>query len=274
MPDAIRIDRLGIIGAGNMAEALARGLIGARLVQADQIQACDPDPHRREVFRALGADVSADNAEAAGCPVVLLSVKPQVLDEVVKVAGANMGPQTLAISIAAGVRTNRIAGLVPAGVRIVRVMPNTPLLVGSGVAGVARGPKATDEDLALVLGLFSAAGAAHAVDEERMDAVTAVSGSGPAYVFRFCEALEAAARSQGLDPDLARRLARGTVVGAARLLAESAEEAKELRERVTSPGGTTAAALQVFESRELERIVCEAVAAAARRSDELARGEA
>ncbi len=264
------INRLGLLGAGNMAEALVRGMLGAGLLSTDSILAADPDPARRACFQGLGAGVTEDNREAAACATVLLAVKPQqaiaVLDEV----GAATGANTLLVSIAAGLRTGKLAGRLPAGVRIVRVMPNTPMLVGAGVSCVAGGANATAEDVAAVTEMFSAAGEAYAVDEAMLDAVTAVSGSGPAYVFRLTEALAAAGEAAALPADLAAALARGTVWGAAKLMHESGEAATALRRKVTSPGGTTAAALASLDEDGFEATMQRAVERACARSRELA----
>lgn len=268
MSDLAKI-RFGIIGAGNMAEALLRGVLRAKLLQPEQVMACDPDLRRRELFSQLGVATSSDNREAARCDMVLLSVKPQVLFLVLQPLADAMGPQTLLISIAAGIRTERIAKVVAPGTRILRAMPNTPMLVGAGVTAVARGLSATEEDCQTGLTLFRSAGVAYPVDEAMIDAVTAVSGSGPAYVFRLVELLAMAGEKLGLSPDLAMALARGTVIGAGVLLAKVDDSAATLRERVTSPGGTTAAALRCLDEKQWGEILMQAVHAAWVRSREL-----
>jgi len=261
---------IGFIGAGHMAEAIARALLGSG-VSAGQLLCADPDEARRRVFREELGIGSAANEEVAGkVDILVLAVKPQVLDEVVGgLAGALRG-EALVVSIAAGVDTGRIEAGLGADARVVRVMPNTPMAVGRGVAAVARGARATDEDVARTSAIFAAGGIADEVPEERMHAVTAVSGSGPAYVFRFVEALAAAGVEAGLPVDQAERFARETVIGAARMLSETDEAVAELREQVTSPGGTTAAALARLDAAAFERILTSAVHAAVKRSRDLA----
>ncbi len=264
--------RLGFIGAGNMAEALARGVVAAGVLPAGRIVAADPDAARREIFAALGAEATEANAAAAACDLVCLAVKPQVLEAVLSDLASELNPDALLVSIAAGVRTSRIARRVPETVRIVRVMPNTPMLAGKGAAGVAPGPRATDDDVAAVARLFRAAGTAWVVDEMLLDAVTALSGSGPAYCFRFVEALAEAGLAVGLPRELAVALARQTFIGAGRLLEETGETAADLRAKVTSKGGTTAAGLAAMEAAGLSDAVRAGVRAARERSVALADG--
>jgi pyrroline-5-carboxylate reductase len=262
--------RLGFVGAGNMAEALARGVVAAGVLPAERIVAADPDAARRAVFADLGAVASDANADAAACDVVCLAVKPQVLDAVLRDLAPHLNPEALLVSIAAGVRTGRIAKRVPETVRIVRVMPNTPMLAEKGAAGVAAGPRATEDDVEAVARLFRAAGAAWVVDETLLDAVTALSGSGPAYCFRFVEALAEAGLSVGLPRELAVALARQTFIGAGRLLETTGETAADLRAKVTSRGGTTAAGLAAMEAAGLPDAVRAGVRAARERSIDLA----
>lgn len=260
---------IAFIGAGNMAEAISRAVIGAGLARPERVLACDPSAERRAVFASLGCRVAADNAAAAGCATVFLSVKPQMFDAAVSSLKPHVDKKTLLISIAAGIRTERIARVAGPGPRIVRVMPNTPVQSGKGMSAVARGRGATSEDAKYVLGLFGAAGKALELPEELLDAVTAISGSGPAYFFKFVESLAAAGIAAGLGEAEATELSRQTLIGSARLLEESGLPAAELRRRVTSPGGTTAAALLVFEERGLDEIVEQAALAARDRSVEL-----
>ncbi len=262
---------LGFIGAGNMAEALGRGLLDAGLIAPAQIRASDPSAERRALWTAMGVAAGEDNLVPAACDVVVAAVKPQVFDAVLGASASALNERTLLVSIAAGIRTDRIARVAGGRARVVRVMPNTPLLVGAGAAGVAAGPRATRADLDLVLAMFRGAGVAEEVDESLLDAVTAVSGSGPAYLFRFTESLAKAAVAAGLPAELGAALARQTVVGAAKLLAESPEDPAELRRRVTSPGGTTAAALAVMEAEGFDRLLERAVLAARDRGAELSR---
>lgn len=261
--------RFGCIGAGNMAEALVRGVLGAGLLAPGQIFACDPSAPRRELFASLGVQVAEQGDTAAGCEIVLLAVKPQVLDTVVAALAPHISEKTLLVSIAAGVRISRICKLVPAGVRVVRVMPNTPMLVGRGVSAFARGDGVSDNDAKMVRMLLEAAGIVREVDEDLIDAVTAVSGSGPAYVFRFAEALAQAGQAVGLSPEMAQEFAKFTVCGAAELMLRSDQSPAQLRKNVTSPGGTTEAALKTFTTLGFDGVVEAGVKAARDRGREL-----
>lgn len=261
--------RLGVIGAGNMAEALIRGVVGTELISPDKILACDPAQERRLVFQSIGCQVADNAAAAAEMEVLLLSVKPQMVRDVLGNIGKLVKPGTLVISIIAGVKSSTLAALLPEGVRIIRVMPNTPLLVGMGMAAVAKGAGAGSDDMQRVLALFEAAGKAIEVDESAMDAVTALSGSGPAYVFYFAEALIAAGKNLGLPADVSHTLAINTLRGAASMLALEDGDLEDLRKKVTSPGGTTAAALDVFREGDLFGLVDKALMAAKKRGEEL-----
>ncbi len=260
---------LGVIGAGNMAEALIRGVIGTDLIAPEMILACDPVSERRLVFQSIGCQVADNPAAAAEMEVLLLSVKPQMVRDVLGDIRDLVKPGTLVISIIAGVTTTTLAELLPEGVRIIRVMPNTPLLVGMGMAAVAKGVGALDFDVQRVLALFGAAGKAIEVDENDMDAVTALSGSGPAYVFYFAEALIAAGESIGLSSEVSRTLALTTLRGSASMLALENGDPAELRKKVTSPGGTTAAALEEFKQGDFFGLVERVLTAAKKRGEEL-----
>ena len=264
---------VAFIGAGNMAEALARGLVSAGVVPPGRIVAADPSPDRRHLFQsALGIRAVEDNRDAVrDAPVVVLAVKPQVVDKALAPVGGHFGPEKLVLSICAGVSTSHLEEILADGTRVVRAMPNTPMLVGRGMAAVCAGAHATDDDLATAERLLGAAADVIRVPEPLMDAVTAVSGSGPAYFFYLAELLAAAAVEVGLPEDQAARLARVTFEGAARLLAESGESPAALREKVTSPGGTTEAALRTFDALGFGRLVTEAVRAARDRGRELGR---
>jgi pyrroline-5-carboxylate reductase len=265
--------QLGFIGAGNMAEALARGILGAKLATAKELLAADPDERRRTLFeRELKVLTTTDNQKVVEqAPVIIIAVKPQVFDKAVAPLGSLFGPKKLLISICAGLSTKHIEETVAAGTRVVRSMPNTPMLAGRGMSAVCAGKNAKPADVAKAQRLLGAAGQVIRVPEELMDAVTAVSGSGPAYFFYFTELLAAAGVKAGLPEEDARLLARVTFEGAAKLLAESAEGPEELRRRVTSPGGTTEAAIKTFESLGLPKIVAAAVEAARDRGQKLGR---
>jgi pyrroline-5-carboxylate reductase len=240
-------------------------------VPAERIAASDPDGPRREALRAeLGIRATADNAEAvSGADVVLLAVKPQVFGSALPGVSAALPTGALVVSIAAGVPTTVIERALPAGARVVRTMPNTPALVGAGATAIAGGAAATDDDLELAETLFRSVGICVRVREEQLDAVTGLSGSGPAYVFAMIEALRDAGVREGLEENTALLLASQTVFGAGRLLVEQNESPETLRERVTSPGGTTRAGLDALESSGFADVLAGAVRAATRRSVEL-----
>ncbi|MDR0363338.1 MAG: pyrroline-5-carboxylate reductase [Planctomycetota bacterium] len=259
---------LGVVGAGNMGEALVAGALGAKALLPDQIVAHDPSPERRAALEALGCRGASGIHEAAGCDAVLLAVKPQILSGVLEEAAGAFRPGALVVSIAAGIALKTLETLLPAGVRVVRVMPNTPLMVGMGMSALAGGNGVDDRDMAQAMALFAGSGKAVQVDERLMDAVTAFSGSGPAYLFRFAEALIAGGRKMGMDGELATTLAVQTLRGAAEMLARGGDPA-DLRTKVASPGGTTAAALGVFEERGFAGTIEAALFAALKRAEEL-----
>lgn len=261
---------IGSIGGGNMAEALLRGVVSAGLTAPERICVFDIIPERRDVFKKMGCLPAGSPADALAADVVLLAVKPQNMREALRTVAPRAGQ--VFVSIAAGIRLAMLESWLAPGAKVVRVMPNTPLLAGKGMSALCPGARATPEDTRMVEALFRCGGDAVQVTEADMDAVTALSGSGPAYVFRFAEALFAAGEGLGLSPELSKRLAIGTVRGAAEML-ERDGDAAELRRRVTSPGGTTAAALDAFEKGGLEELVKSALEAARTRSVELGRGE-
>lgn len=261
---------LGVIGAGNMAEALLRGAIAANVVDCNAVIVSDPDFSRRQFFtRELGVTTSEDNSAAAAAPRVLLAVKPQVIGRALEGIAQAVRPDATVISIAAGITTDFIAEKLAGRGRIVRVMPNTPMLVGAGVSALCKGAGATDADLAWAERLFAACGKTVRVDEPMIDVVTAVSGSGPAYFFYLIEAMVAAGVAEGLDADEAAGLAAGSCAGAARLLAETDEPPEGLRARITRPGGATQQAIESLEAAGVKRGLVEAIRAAARRSRDL-----
>jgi pyrroline-5-carboxylate reductase len=264
--------KITFIGAGNMAEAIVAGIIGNELVGADDICVADISAERLELFESgYGARTSSDNAAAvADADVVVLSVKPQVFPTVWPALAGSLRPDALVISIMAGIPAARIAGDQP--IRVVRVMPNTPALVGEGAAGIAAGDYATEADLTVARTLMSAVGAAVVVKEADLDAVTALSGSGPAYVFYLLEAMLEAAEQMGLDAGVSRELALATVGGAASLMRATGETAETLRKKVTSRGGTTEAAINTLENRGVKDAIVAALLAAQARSKELANG--
>ncbi|MGD0016625.1 MAG: pyrroline-5-carboxylate reductase [Verrucomicrobiia bacterium] len=272
---------IAFIGAGNMAEALIRGLLAAKTVTPGKVIVTDILKERISHFAAeFNIRTTSDNATAvADANVVVLAVKPQQMSVVLAALKPKINERQLFISIAAGVTTARIERELATNnsgmgskARVVRVMPNAPALVRAGTAALCKGAHASDEDLAVAEAVFSAVGVTVRVEEKFMDAVTALSGSGPAYVFYVTEAMAKAGVEAGLDEAVAKRLARQTVYGAAKLLVECNEEVEVLRRKVTSPGGTTEAALKVMSERKLAEIFVAAVQAAARRSKELSGG--
>lgn len=266
---------LGIIGAGNMAEAIARGVTRAGLLSPDQVIAADVSPARRELFSAqLNVRAVESNADAArDARVLLLSVKPQHMEAALAALGGATRPDALVLSIAAGTTTSYIEHHLGAGRawRVVRAMPNTPMLVGEGMTALAAGAHATPDDLRAARRIFESAGAVIEVTEDLIDAVTAVSGSGPAYFFYLAEHMIAAAEKMGLSPEHARLLVTRTATGAAKMLTDSPDSPQELRRKVTSPGGTTEAAIRHMDSHRLPDVLVEAVLAAERRGKELRR---
>jgi pyrroline-5-carboxylate reductase len=272
MPRGMSVEHtIAFVGAGNMAGALIRGLIGTGTVPADRIIAADPDKGRLSALEAdLEIRVTSDNAEAVReATVVVLSIKPQVFPQVLPGLSTALRPEALLVSIAAGISTRIIERAFPAGSRVVRTMPNTPALVGAGASAIAAGSHATEEDLELAEALFRSVGISVRVPEEQIDAVTGLSGSGPAYVFAMIEALRDAGAREGLPEETAFQLASQTVFGAARLLLDEKEPPEVLRDRVTSPGGTTRAGLDALADAGFAEAILGAVRAATRRSVEL-----
>ena len=256
--------RIAFIGAGNMASALIEGLIAAGTCPAERIVATDV---RAEALAALaqrhGIAVAADNAAAVrAADVIVLSTKPQVFATLLPELAAHVDAGKLIVSIAAGVPLSVIEGQLGAGVRVVRAMPNTPALVQAGATALAPGKHASAADMDVAQQIFASVGTVVRVPEALMDAVTGLSGSGPAYVFLLIEALTAAGVREGLSQETAAALVMQTVFGAAKLLRESGEAPDALRRKVTSPGGTTAAGIARFEQAGLRDIVADVVRAA------------
>ena len=269
--------KLGFIGGGNMAEALARGLIERKLFRASDIIASDVAPARRNALkRSLKIEVTADNAEVIrNARAILLAVKPQTINDVLAEIAAAMKPGAtthLFISIAAGVPIERMCRFLGARARVIRVMPNAPAMVGEGMAALVRSKGASKADEAFALRIFRAVGDAVALKNEKLlDAVTALSGSGPAYVYLFVKAMADAAINEGIPRELALQMALQTLRGAERVMRESKRDVAELIRMVASPGGTTEAALRRFAMAGFSDIVARAIHAAADRSRELGR---
>ncbi|HOR26543.1 MAG: Pyrroline-5-carboxylate reductase [candidate division BRC1 bacterium ADurb.BinA292] len=263
---------LGFLGAGNMATAIIRATVGRGLLAPETVQILDVVPEKTEqLHQELNVQIAADPAALArSVSALVLAVKPQTMDAALASLRDAVNENHLVISIAAGIPAGRIARGLRNRARVVRVMPNTPALIGCGAAGVAAGPGAGERDVAAVTQLFGAMGIAVPVAEEQLDAVTALSGSGPAYVFRVMEILREAGEEMGLARDISHALTLQTVLGAARLASESGEDPAVLRQRVTSPGGTTEAALGKFDELNLAGVFKAGVHRARDRSRELA----
>jgi pyrroline-5-carboxylate reductase len=260
---------VGFVGGGNMAEALVKGLLSSGR-EAKSLVVAEPDAKKRAaIARRYKVAVTADNGEVvAGSRTVMLAVKPQILADVLSAISPT--GRELFVSIAAGVMLAALEKGLGSNARVVRVMPNTPCLVGKGASVICAGSRATAADVKLVRGIFAAVGEAHVIaDEKLLHLVTALSGSGPAYVYRFAEALIDAATRGGMKPDLARALTYQTIAGAAQMMIETGQEPADLRRAVSSPGGTTLAGLGHLDESKFVEAVRGAVAAAARRSVEL-----
>lgn len=264
---------LGIIGAGNMAEAIARGVIAKNLLRPDQMIASDVSLQRRELFESqLKIKAVESNLEAArDAEIILLSVKPQQMAAALAGISSVLSEKNLIVSIAAGIGTGFIEKNLGAATnwRVVRTMPNTPMLVGEGMVAIAAGRYATKDDLARVRQLFEAAADVIELDETHIDTVTAVSGSGPAYFFLLVEQMTQAGIELGLSADDASTLARKTAAGAAKMLMTSSDSPSELRRKVTSPGGTTEAAVKHMTGNNWTQITIDAIKAAQKRGREL-----
>jgi pyrroline-5-carboxylate reductase len=262
--------RIAFIGAGNMAMALIEGLIAAKTVAAGNIVASDPRADLQQLAAKHGFTAAASNVDAVrAADVVVLCTKPQSFPTMLPEIAPALERSPLVISIAAGVSLAAIEAKLGASVRVVRSMPNTPALVGVGATAITPGARATEADMRIAEAVFRAVGIVQRVEERFMNAVTALSGSGPAYVYLLAEAMTEAGIAAGLPADVAGALAVQTVSGAGKLLGASPEPAATLRRNVTSPGGTTQAAIEMFEAGAFGELVTKAVLAATKRGEEL-----
>ena len=268
-------EKIGVIGAGKIGSAIVRGIIRAGLVAKDQVMASDvSDELRQSIAGELGIGVTADNGQVCDfADTVILAVKPQIVDSVLEEVAKKLGKTKLLVSVAAGVPLSRLEVHLEKGTRVVLVMPNIPCVVGAGAAGYAGGAHATAKDMEKVGLILNSFGIGLAVEEKYLDAVTGLSGSGPAYVFLFIESLADGGVQMGLARDVALKLALQTVYGAARMALESGKHLGELRDEVTSPGGTTIAGLYALEQKGFRGTVMDAVVSATRRSQELGKGQ-
>ncbi|MBL4640878.1 MAG: pyrroline-5-carboxylate reductase [Verrucomicrobiales bacterium] len=262
---------IGFIGAGRMAAALAKGFVNAGLVSPDSLIGSDPVPAGREAFgQAVGCETTDSNADVlAKAKVVFLAFKPHQLDEVTEAVRDQFDESHLVISILAGVRLAKLDTACGGRARLVRVMPNTPALVGEGACGYALGQAATTEDGELVKRLLSAVGVAYEVNESLIDAVTGLSGSGPAYGYMIIEALSDGGVAAGLPRDISTRLAAQTMLGAAKMVLETGKHPGELKDMVCSPGGTTIEGVHELEEGGVRSALINAVRAATERAVEL-----
>ena len=272
----IKGKKVGFVGAGNMGEALIKGLVEANLVPAESVHATDVRLERlRELDRQYGIQVAADNeALVRQVDIVILAVKPQIMETVLKEISPAVTRRKLLISIAAGVSTARIRAALGKDARLIRVMPNTPALVLEGVTAVAKAEGLEPGDLDVASESFSAVGRVVTLDEELMDAVTGLSGSGPAYVAVVIESLADGGVKMGLDRITAMTLATQTVLGAARLLLQTGMHPGALKDMVSSPGGTSIAGIAALEEGGIRNTFIKAVERATLRSRELGRGPA
>jgi pyrroline-5-carboxylate reductase len=264
---------IGFIGAGNMAEAMIRGLLRGKDFAPENIYASGPRAERmRELHGAYGIHTSVDNKVPARAQIVVLSVKPQILSRVLDEVGEIIASDALVLSIAAGIPVAAIQARLASGTRVVRAMPNTPALVDAGATAIAGGEHARESDLADAKRIFDAIGLTVILEESQLDAVTGLSGSGPAYVFLILEALSDAGVKVGLSRRTSQLLAAQTLLGSAKLLLETNEHPGRLKDMVTSPGGTAITGLHTLENGGVRTTLMNAVEAATRRSREL--GEA
>ncbi|MDN3513137.1 MAG: pyrroline-5-carboxylate reductase [Candidatus Brocadia sp.] len=264
-------ERIGFIGGGKMGEALCKGIINAKLNTADNIMVSDVVVERCKLLtKELGIKTTQNNKDIASfADVIVLAVKPQMMNEVITNLKNDITHRHLVVSIAAGIPLRFMESCLQADIRIIRVMPNTPCLVGASATAFAPGKYATDADEQLVFSLFNAVGKVFKLDESHLDAVTGLSGSGPAYGYMFIEALSDGGVKMGLPRDVATILAAQTVLGAARMVLETGQHPASLKDAVTSPGGTTIDGLSKLEEGGLRSTIIHAVEAATVKSKKL-----
>lgn len=269
---------LAFLGAGSMAGAIIGGLLDPSVTVDGRIRVTNRSLAGAAKYDgvdgvqafALETDASANRAAVAGAKLVVIAVKPAMVGDLLDEISGDLAADAVVVSVAAGVTTAAMEARLPASVSVVRTMPNTPSQVGQGVTGIAAGSRVSEADLALVESLFSTVGATIRLNEDQIDALGTVSGSGPAYVFYFIEQFEAAARALGFTAEQAALMVRETFAGSVALLAASGEEPAELRRRVTSPNGTTERAIAVFDEHDVAATFRAATEAALKRSHELA----
>ncbi|KAL4857901.1 Pyrroline-5-carboxylate reductase [Chlorella vulgaris] len=264
--------RIGFIGAGQMAEALARGFINKGVCKAKHMWATDPVDERKEVFRSFGTNPVNGNIEVVtSSDVIFIAVKPQYVSVVLREVRPHLEDRHTIVSIAAGITLQSLKDAAGDGIRLVRVMPNTPCLVGETAAAMCLGGKADDSDAQLVQRLFDSVGKIYRVDEKLLSAVTGLSGSGPAYIFLMIEALADGGVRSGLPRDIANQLAAQTVLGSAKMVLQTGKHCGALKDMTCSPAGTTIAGIHELEKAGTRAAFMNAVYAATQRADELAK---
>ncbi|QAY72308.1 pyrroline-5-carboxylate reductase [Agromyces protaetiae] len=277
--DPVTLPVIAFLGAGSMAGAVLSGLLrpgvetaGIRTTNRTAEKAAASAALPGVTAYATETDASANRLAVAGAKLVVVAVKPAMVPDLLREIADALEPGAVVVSVAAGVTVATFESILPDSVSVIRTMPNTPAVVGRAVTGVSAGTRSTPDDLALVETLFSTVGDVLVVPESQLDALSTISGSGPAYVFFLIEQLTATAIDLGFTPDEAARMVQGTFLGASELLAASGEEPAELRRRVTSPKGTTERAIAVLDEAELKETFDRATGAALARARELAAG--
>jgi pyrroline-5-carboxylate reductase len=266
-------ERIGFIGGGKMAEALAQGIINASLSSVDKIIASDVDKKRCQILeKDTGIKTTQENKKITSeSDIIILAVKPNIIGNILKELKNDITPKHLVVSIAAGIPLGFIESSLNKGCRVVRVMPNTPCLVGETAAGYALGKAATRDDGKLVGEILNAVGKSYLLEEKHLDAVTGLSGSGPAFVYTVIEALSDGGVKMGLPRDISTKLAAQTVLGSAKMVLETGMHPGELRDFVTSPGGTTIEGLHALEKGNIRNALIDAVETATKKSKKLGR---
>ncbi|MFF1830509.1 pyrroline-5-carboxylate reductase [Paenarthrobacter sp. NPDC058040] len=270
--------RIAVLGTGAMGGAIIRGLVNADVTLSDGISISGHWSRQMQEFADLPGidafdaklDPDANNKAVQGAGIIILALKPHLTAHVLREVSGSVAEGTIVISVAAGITTTTIEAHLPASVSVVRVMPNMPALVGKGVTGICAGTRSTGEDMAIAEALFQTVGSVLTVPESQLDQLTSISGSGPAYVFYLIEQLTTVAEHLGFTPEQASALVNGTFIGACGLLAASEKSPQELRQLVTSPKGTTAAAVSVLENGNVRELFERAAGAAVRRAKDLA----
>jgi len=268
-------EKIGIIGAGRIGSAVVRGILSAGLVGKNQVMASAPrESTRNALSQETGVRVTSDNGAVCDfADIIILSVKPPQVPSVLGGIAKRLGKTKLLVSVAAGVPIAKMEGCLEKGARVIRVMTNVPCVVGAAASGYALGTHATTRDLERVKGILESVGIAFPLEEKHLDAVTALSGSGPAYVFLFIESLADGGVQVGLSREVALKLALQTVYGSAKLALESGKHIAQGRDEITSPGGTTIAGLYALEKGGMRGTVMEAILKATERSQALGKGE-